>query len=77
MGMPRVHSGTIIKVYSAGIAYVRSSEGKQYMFTFDKINVWRGERPKELKQFGPKGIAKGVTVRFTLDSKEKILAVFV
>ncbi len=75
-GLPRVLSGKVLKVYSVGVAFIEADTGKSYSFTFDKITGWKGERPKDMKRFSQGGFVKGITIRFTLDSKDNIFQVF-
>jgi hypothetical protein len=65
----------ILSVNPGGLAYVESSAGEQYPFTFDKIIGYRGEYPKELKRFGRRGLRAGVQVLINLETDGRIKTV--
>jgi hypothetical protein len=68
--------GKIVRVVNSGLAYIENKDDNaSFVFTFDKIPGYRGEYPKELKQFSTRGLCNGVNVRFTIDDNTKITSV--
>jgi len=66
--------GKIIYVNDIGLAVVLEEglNGQIFPFSFDKIDVYHGENPKDLKQFSPKGLRYGVLVKFSLGTDSKV-----
>lgn len=59
-GDPMLRQGTVLRVDYFGLGFIEST-GTQYSFTFDKLEGYRGEQPREI------GLHEGCTVRFTVD----------
>lgn len=54
--------GKIVRIADKGLAYVSTGSGNQrrdFAFTFDKINRYRGQNPGEI------GLRRGVEVSFS------------
>jgi hypothetical protein len=55
-----MHQGRVTRVDNHGFGFIESTGGAQYTFTFDQIEGYRGQKPKQL------GLKEGLVVRFTV-----------
>jgi hypothetical protein len=55
-----MHEGRVVRVDNYGLGFIESTGGSQYAFTFDQIQGYRGQQPRDL------GLKEGVIVRFTV-----------
>jgi hypothetical protein len=58
--MRELHQGRVMRVDSHGFGFIESTGGSQFTFTFDQIQGYRGQRPRDL------GLKEGLVVRFTV-----------
>lgn len=65
--------GKITRVTQEGVGIIleEGENGRTFFFTFDAIEGYKGEYPKELGQFSPKGLREGVLVMFTPAKDER------
>jgi hypothetical protein len=66
--------GKILSIDNSGLGYVIVGSDL-VAFTFDKIIRYRGEYPRELKSFSPRGLRRGVEVEIELDEKGRVSCV--
>ena len=65
-----------VSIYDGLAALLEEGEeANVYPFTFDKIEDFVGQNPRELKRFSSKGLREGVMVKFILDDNSRIMAV--
>jgi len=64
------HEGKILRINNAGLGVVEDEHSQQqFVFTFDKIQNYRGEEAREL------GLTIGAHVRFTATADSQVTAV--
>ena len=67
-----IRAGTISRINIGGLLIIRDDKNEnQYPATFDKIAGYRGEYPKELKQFSRKGLIPNIKIKFSLIPHEE------
>ena len=64
------HEGKVLRVNEAGLGIVEDVHSQQqFVFTFDKIRGYRGEKAREL------GLIVGAQVRFNATADHQVISV--
>jgi hypothetical protein len=70
MSEPQHHEGKVLRINEYGLGIVEDQVShQQFAFTFDKINGYRGEAPREI------GLFVGVQVRFSATSDCQVTSI--
>ena len=67
--------GKVLRVqFNVVFIFEEGENGREYAFALDKIEGYCGERLRELKQFGKKGLTEGVLLKFFADEEHKVVS---